>query len=234
MTIKDHACLAGGRRLGEAANCPKCRAQLLDAFRTEPRLDTVPKRVGGPNGCPFCDTSSNPDLRGHVRETHPDQFQLWQDARRPVPPPHPSTGLHPHLMLPPGRTVPLDGGHSQPVPLFQDRCPFCYSVYNDLPAHVRRMHASRYDEWASTPPTAGEPHRPPVAHETTSGAQMADDNDRGTWAAFCTCGWKVHGHFTPGTGAAMSLLRAVNHAAQAALQHKDDPTRQHFEGECPS
>lgn len=234
MTIKDHECLAGGRRLGEAANCPKCRVQLLDAFRTEPRLDYVPKSVGGPNGCPFCNVSSNPDLRDHVRNCHPDQFELWAGVvRLPAPPgPPPGHGGLPHLFMNEGRTIPMDG---QPVYPRTGRCPYCVGSreYTDLPAHMQRMHPTHYEEWLQIgAPAAGEPYHPPVTHQTSSGAQMSDLNDDGIWAAFCTCGWKVHGHFEPGTGAAMGLLRAVSRAVAVAQQHKDDPARQHFEGEC--
>lgn len=100
------------RHAGEAVDCTTCRAWLLDSFRTDPRTPQVPKNAGGPNGCPFCTTSQNPDLRDHVRNCHPEQFDLWSAAQDAVgwpqvtsvpasewfragqARPHPSTGGH--------------------------------------------------------------------------------------------------------------------------------------------
>jgi hypothetical protein len=39
----------------------------------------------GPNGCPFCADSTNPDLRDHVLNVHHDQFASWAGIRAFVP-----------------------------------------------------------------------------------------------------------------------------------------------------
>lgn len=54
MTIFKHTCLDGEDRLGQETDCPKCRALLLDAFRTVPRLPHTTEPVpAGPVASPF-------------------------------------------------------------------------------------------------------------------------------------------------------------------------------------
>lgn len=76
MTLTFHVSLAdpaGDNHPGPEFDCPKCRAALLEAFRSPASAAEV-----RPNKCPFCTGSLNPDLMDHVRNTHPKKFLSWK------------------------------------------------------------------------------------------------------------------------------------------------------------
>lgn len=109
MTTAMHYCLDAVQRSGFEFDCPRCRALMLEAFRAPAAL-LEQSAEQHPNDCPFCRTSTNPDLRDHIRNVHPEQFVSWAA--------HPSAAPadHPHLMIPPeaARTVPFPDRISDP------------------------------------------------------------------------------------------------------------------------
>lgn len=70
---------------------PECETGDMRTCTTACPVHGVPEPEG--NGCPYCTGSTNPDLRDHVLNVHPDEFANWAAGPEPEAPKCPEVAI---------------------------------------------------------------------------------------------------------------------------------------------
>lgn len=195
--IRKHPCLAGGEKLGDAPDCPKCRVAMLDSFRR-------------PADAPETGLRTAPNL------FHPHLLLLPEDRTRTVEinPVHTvAYGAQPYTD---GRA----GGIWRAVCAcgWRQEGQYAGPRYRAQAEETAQQYADRHLE---DPGDGGTP-LPETVHITNAVVVPNTGRQGGTWRAACTCGWHETGGYARDTGEAT----AQRLADIKCKKHRENPEGQ--------
>lgn len=200
--IRKHQCLDGNmERLGDAPDCPKCRAALLDSFRS-------------PADVPETGLRTAPNL------FHPHLL---------VPPEHARTvPLDPedagHTVV--HGTQPYTDGRAGGIWRALCKCGwrregrYAGPRYRAQAEDVAKQHADGHLAEAGLDETR---HLPETQHITNAVVVPHADRPGGTWRAACTCGWHETGGYARDGMGESSAKRLADLKARAHLNEIRNP-----------
>lgn len=211
MTITFHVSLAdpaGDNHPGPEFDCPRCRAALLEAFRS-PADAQVPRPAYDPVEQAKQRHPSGRDL--HVAEPEHGLYPEPENRRTdPFTEEQQSPEVH----------TTEHGIEDDPDVVGGEWFARCSCGWSDGGTYAHQAHAAGRLAKLRADAHRRDPQEPVAEeeHVTQSSVISIRDAEGGTWKAWCSCGWETGGHVARTTG----IPAATRLARLKADQHRKD------------